>query len=136
MTSGSYRVGRDEPSRRDPLLADEWWLAQIGIDGLTPPGPGVPVTVVDSGLDFSHPEFAGRADTLGAQPAGAGPARGRARDDGRVGVGAPVNGVGIVGIYPEAVLRSWDAAKGAGRELESSEIVGGILAAARRRPRA
>ena len=34
----TYRVAAtaDTP---DPLQADEWWLSQIGIDGLTPPGP-------------------------------------------------------------------------------------------------
>jgi subtilisin family serine protease len=42
-----------------------------------------------------------------------------------------VNGVGLVGIYPRAIIRSWDIAKGAGRELESTEIAGGLLAAAR-----
>jgi hypothetical protein len=46
-------------------------------------------------------------------------------------VGAPVNGVGLVGIYPQAVIRSYDAAIGDGTRLETSEIVGGILAAAR-----
>ena len=49
-------------------------------------------------------------------------------------VGAPVNGVGIVGIYPESVLRSWDAALGEGRQLATSDIVTGIVAAARRGP--
>jgi len=38
----------------DPLQGEQWWLSQIGIDGLTPPGPGVPVTIVDSGLDVSQ----------------------------------------------------------------------------------
>jgi hypothetical protein len=46
-------------------------------------------------------------------------------------IGAPANGVGIVGIYPRAVLRSWDAALGQGTRLESSDIAAGILAAAR-----
>ena len=115
----------------DPLQADEWWLAQIGVDGLTPPGPGIPVTIVDSGLDFSHPEFAGRADTLALndqEPAGIGGEHGTSVAS---VIGAPINGVGLVGIYPRAVLRSWDAAKGDGTRLESSEISGGILAAAR-----
>ena len=44
----------------DPLVAEEWWRSVVGIDGLTPPGPGRPVTVVDSGISASHPEFAGR----------------------------------------------------------------------------
>jgi subtilisin family serine protease len=47
-------------------------------------------------------------------------------------IGAPVNGEGIAGIYPQAELRSWDAALGEGRRLQTSEIVGGIVAAARR----
>src|SRR6476659_4708591 len=58
----TYRVTAttDTP---DPLQKDGWWLSQIGTSGLTAPGPGVPVTIVDSGLDIAHPEFAGRADT-------------------------------------------------------------------------
>jgi hypothetical protein len=126
----SYRVAAmtDTP---DPLQADEWWLSQIGVDGLTPPGPGVPVTIVDSGLDISHPEFAGRADTLtlnDQEPAGIGGEHGTSVAS---VIAAPLNGVGLVGIYPRAVLRSWDAAKGDGTQLESTEIAGGILAAAR-----
>ena len=39
----------------DPFEADEWWRSQIGIDGLVPPGRGVPVTIVDSGIDVTHP---------------------------------------------------------------------------------
>jgi hypothetical protein len=39
--------------------------------------------------------------------------------------------VGLVGIYPQAVLRSWDAARGQGTRLESADIAAGILAAAR-----
>ena len=126
----TYRVTAttDTP---DPLQTDEWWLSQIGISGLTAPGPGVPVTIVDSGLDIAHPEFAGRADTqpLNAQePAPFGGEHGTMVSS---VIGAPLNGVGVVGIYPRAVLRSWDAAKGDGTRLESSEISAGLLAAAR-----
>ena len=46
-------------------------------------------------------------------------------------IGAPANGVGVVGIYPQAVLRSWDAALGSGTRLDSGQIAAGILAAAR-----
>jgi subtilisin family serine protease len=115
----------------DPLQAEEWWRAQIGVDGLTPPGPGVPVTIVDSGLDVTHPEFSGRPDTvlLNAQePASIGGEHGTSVAS---LVAAPLNGVGLVGIYPQAVLRSWDAARGQGTRLESSDISAGILAAAR-----
>ena len=125
----TYRVAATEDPP-DPLQADEWWQSQIGIDGLTPPGPGVPITIVDTGLDFSHPEFAGRPDVtaLNAQePAGIGGEHGTMVAS---VIGAPVNGIGIVGIYPRAVLRSWDSARGAGRELDSTELSGGVLAAA------
>ena len=49
-------------------------------------------------------------------------------------IAAPENGVGLVGIYPDAVLRSWDAANGDGIDLVTSEIVQGILAGARDGP--
>jgi subtilisin family serine protease len=118
----------------DPLEVDEWWRAQIGIDGVAPPGPGIPVTIVDSGLDLAHPEFSGRPDTvaLNAQePAGVGGEHGTSVAS---VIAAPANGVGIVGIYPQAVLRSWDAALGAGTRLDSGQIAAGILAAARAGP--
>ncbi|RDI74703.1 Subtilase-type protein [Gaiella occulta] len=114
----------------DPLVPLEWWRAAVGVDTLTPPPAGRPVTIVDSGLDVSHPEFLGRpnTETLNAQePAGIGGEHGTGVAS---LIAAPANGLGLVGIYPEALLRSWDAAKGAGTELATSEIVQGILAAA------
>ena len=126
----TYRVAAASETP-DPLQADEWWLTQIGIEGQTPPGPGIPITVVDTGLDFSHPEFAGRPDLLALneqEPAGIGGEHGTMVAS---VIGAPLNGVGVVGIYPRAIIRSWDIAKGAGRELDSTEIAGGVLAAAR-----
>ncbi|MEO5632396.1 S8 family serine peptidase [Gaiella sp.] len=118
----------------DPLVPTEWWRPVIGVDAVAPPGPGRPVTIVDSGIDVTHPEFLGRAntETLNEQePAGVGGEHGTA-----VGsvVAAPANGLGLVGVYPEAVLRSWDAAKGAGTQLETFQIVQGILAAANSGP--
>lgn len=115
----------------DPLEVDEWWRAQIGIDGLTPPGPGVPITIVDSGVDFAHPEFAGRPDLVALnsqEPLGVGGEHGTSVAS---VIGAPANGVGVVGIYPQAILRSWDAALGSGTRLDSGQIAAGILAAAR-----
>lgn len=112
-------------------MPDEWWRAAIGIAGLAPPGPGVPVALVDSGVSFGHPEFAGRPNLVALnpqEPASIGGVHGTAVAS---VAGAPVNGIGLVGVYPEAVLRSYDAAVGDGMRLESSEIAGGILAAAR-----
>ncbi len=113
----------------DPLVPVEWWRAAIGVANLTPPGPGRPITIVDSGVDVGHPEFAGRANfvTVNTQePQPIGGVHGTAVAS---LIGAPVNGVGIVGIYPQALLRSWDAALREGTRLLTSDIVQGVLAA-------
>ncbi len=56
-------------SADDPLRPQEWWLGMIDAERVAPPGPGRPLTVVDSGVDMTHPEFASRPDTrvLGEQ---------------------------------------------------------------------
>lgn len=123
-----FAAATDTP---DPLSGDEWWLGQIGVTGLTPPGPGVPVTIVDSGLDVDHPEFLGRADTEVLNEQEPAPLGGEHGTMVASVIGAPVNGVGLTGVYPRVVLRSWDAAKGDGTRLDSSEIAVGLLAAAR-----
>ncbi len=118
----------------DPLVPTEWWRAAIGVDTLTPPRAGRPVTIIDSGIDITHPEFLGRAntETLNEQePAGIGGEHGTSVAS---IVAAPANGVGIVGVYPEALLRSWDAAKGQGTQLETFQIVQGVIAAADKGP--
>ncbi len=117
----------------DPLVPTQWWRSLIGVADIAPPGPGKAVTVVDSGLDLAHPEFAGRPDTtaLNAQTI-----TGR---DGPHGtavaslVAAPANGVGLVGVYPQAVLRFYDASPNGG-QLATSELIAGVLAAAREGP--
>ncbi len=118
----------------DPLVGTEWWRAAIGVDGLTPPGPGKPVTIVDSGVNVTHPEFLGRPNLETLNPQEPAPLGGEHGTGVASVVGAPVNGLGLVGVYPEAVLRSWDAAIGEGTRLESSEIVQGIIAAANSGP--
>ena len=50
-------------SADDPLRPQEWWLGMIDAERVAPPGPGRPLTVVDSGVDMTHPEFASRPDT-------------------------------------------------------------------------
>jgi len=114
----------------DPLAGSEYWRASVRADTLEPPGPGMPVTLVDSGVSFGHPEFAGRPnlialDTQEPQPIGG--VHGTAVAS---VIGAPENGVGVVGIYPQAVIRSWDASLGDGTRLPSSDIARGIVAAA------
>ena len=94
----------------DPLCAQEWWIHAVGADVWTPPGPGVPVTMIDSGVDVTHPEFAGRPDTtiLNTQTFNASEDELHGTATASV-VGAPQNGVGMVGIYPQAKLQIWDA---------------------------
>ena len=117
----------------DPLVPGEWWIQVIGADRAEPPGPGKPVTVIDSGIDVAHPEFAGRP--------GIEPLNGQVLtpDEGYPHgtavssvVGAPSNAIGLVGVYPQSVLRFWDADAQGG--LSTSGVVAGLDAAIRRGP--
>jgi subtilisin family serine protease len=111
----------------EPLQEQEWWLAHIGADPAAAPPPGVPITIVDSGVDPAHPEFAGRPNTtfLDDQTVdGTGEYHGTIIAS---LAGAPVNGAGIVGVYPQAVLQSWDASPTP--VLQEFSLVDGIRAA-------
>jgi len=113
----------------DPLEGQEWWLAAVGADRATPPGPGVPITIVDSGVDPTHPEFAGRPNTtyFNGQTV-----FGREEYHGTIVASvaaAPENGVGIVGVYPNAVLQVHDASADP-RGITDQSAITGILAAA------
>ena len=112
------------------MQSTEWWRTDLGLDALTAPGPGVPLTIVDSGIFFGHQEFVGRPDltALDAQePAPLGGVHGTAVAS---VAGAPANGVGLLGFYPSVVIRSYDASLGDGTRLPSSDIAAGIVAAA------
>lgn len=127
----TYAASVSSVSVPDPLVSQEWWRSAIGVDNLTAPGPGIPVALVDSGVDLGHPEFVGRPNlnalnTQEPQPFGG--VHGTAVAS---VIGAQENGVGVVGVYPEAVIRSWDAATGLGTQLTSSSIVEGILTASK-----
>ena len=116
----------------DPLVPTEWWRAAIGAATLDAPGPGKPITVVDSGLDITHPEFAGRPNTILMNK------QTTTADEEDHGtevasvIGAPNNGVGIVGVYPDAVLRAWDASPFG--ILNEGAAIQGIAEAAREGP--
>jgi Subtilase family len=89
--------------------------------------------VIDSGVDLTHLEFAGRAGTeaLNGQVLSG--------DDGYPHgtavssvVGAPANAAGLVGVYPQAALRTWDAdAQG---DLTTAGVVAGLDTAIRKGP--
>jgi len=124
-------VGAASAQPADPLLAQEWWRTEVGADLVEPPGPGRLVTVIDTGLDVAHPEFTARPETtlLNTQST-----------SGVIGwhgtavaslIGAPSDGVGMAGIYPQARLQVFDVG-GAG--LQAVTILAGIEAATARGP--
>ncbi len=111
----------------DPLVPQEWWIPVIGADTVAPPGPGVPVTVIDSGVDLTHPEFAARPDTSALnQQTLVGRDEEHATAVSSV-IGAPVNGFGLAGVYPQAVLRVFDASPS--DAIDEAEVIQGIIEA-------
>jgi len=96
-------------SSAEPLIGLEYWRALVGADVATAPGPGKPITVIDTGLDVTHEEFASRPNTILL-----GPQNLSESDDEFHGTAvssvaaAPENGLGVLGVYPQAVLRSVD----------------------------
>jgi len=106
----------------DPLTSTEWWRPDVRADATAPPGAGVPVMILDSGLDMSHPEFTGRPNTvlLNDQQPGPGDEEEHGTAVSSVAA-APENGIGLVGVYPQAVLREWDD-----HGLTEASVVSGI----------
>jgi subtilisin family serine protease len=109
----------------------EWWLQAVGMAGLTPPGPGTPVLIIDRGLDLSHPDFAGRPDTVALNRQ----TFSNETDDifhatamASI-VGAPGRAGGLVGIYPSARIYSWDASPDG--LLDSVYVLTGMQVASR-----
>ena len=99
--------------------ADAWWRDAIGAAELSPPGPGVPITMIDTGLDFSHPGFAARPWTtaLNAQTV----------LGGHESHGTAVASVIGLNLYPQARLLSWDASPTG--FITNAGIVSGLEAA-------
>ncbi len=116
----------------DPLATPElgWHLYRVGADRFTPPGPGVPLTVVDSGLDTTHVEFRARPGTALLNPHPAVAWNSPAYHGTYVAsvAAAPADGVGALGIYPQALLRSYSVRAAFDAPL-TSDVVRGIHAA-------
>jgi hypothetical protein len=117
----------------DPLSASEWWPSHVGAQNWVGPGPGVPLTMIDSGVDLGHEEFLGRPNTIPLNPQTF-----TANDEELHGTAtasvaaAPVNGKGIVGIYPQAKLQLWDASPNG--VLTVGDEIAGLFAARRSGP--
>lgn len=99
-------------SQGDQLLNDQAELDTVRGD-VEPPGPGVPITVIDTGVDMSHPEFANRPATrlLNPQSTPVAPSQDHGTAVASVAA-APANGVGMVGVYPQARLHVFDTGRG------------------------
>jgi hypothetical protein len=108
----------------DPLAAPTvgWHHYRIGADRAEPPGPGVPITVVDSGLDLAHMEFSARPNTfpLNQQDVTLDSEEYHGTMVSSTAA-APTDGKGAVGVYPQAILRAYDL-----EFLSESTIVEGI----------
>jgi hypothetical protein len=95
----------------DPLAQPHfaWHLYRVGADRAEPPGPGVPLTVIDSGLDLNHMEFRARPNTVALNEQST-----ALTSDEYHGTivastaAAPTDAQGTVGVYPQAVLRAFD----------------------------
>jgi hypothetical protein len=116
----------------DPLVPTEWWRSAIGADRVDSPGPGKPITIVDSGLDITHPEFVDRPNTILMNKQTTSEADEDHGTEVSSVVAAPNNGFGIVGVYPDAVLRVWDASPFG--VLNEGAAIQGIAEAARQGP--
>ena len=112
----------------DPMVPQEWWLPVIRANQADPPGPGKPVTVIDTGTDFLHPEFASRPNTrwLNNQST-SGPSEEHGTAVASV-VAAPTDGTGLVGVYPQALLQIWDASPSGGA-ITAGDVIAGLNAA-------
>ena len=117
----------------DPLSSSEWWISHVGADRWATPGVGKPLTMIDSGVDLSHQEFAGRPNTtaLNTQTYSGNDEELHGTATASVAA-APENGVGMVGIYPQADLRLWDASPSA--QLTVGDEIAGLSTAARNGP--
>jgi subtilisin family serine protease len=133
LCASGTAAARTTRNATEPLETQEWWLADVGADRAEAPGPGVPIAIVDSGTDPTHPEFAGRPNTtfLNTQSV-----LGREEYHGTIVASvaaAPANGAGILGVYPSAALQIYDASSDP-RGISDFSAVTGIRAAAEHCP--
>lgn len=111
-----------------PPEGTDWWVPFIHADGAVPPGPGKPLTIIDTGVDLMHPEFAGRPNTTALNRQST---SGQNEEHGTAVASvaaAPKNQFGVVGVYPQANLYIWDASP-EGIGISAGDVVRGLDAA-------
>ena len=130
LAAGPARLAAAAPAgSTEPV---PWWIRAIGADGISAPGPGKPVALVDTGIDMGLALFVGRRDTIPLN------SQRLLRRDQYHGsavaslVVGPGIGSSVIGVYPRARLVSWNAT--ASGELTLGEIVRGIDAISARGP--
>ena len=95
---------------------------------LAPPGPGKPLTIIDTGVDLTHEEFAGRPFTTALnRQTTSGPTEEHGTAVASVAA-APRNNLGVVGVYPQANLYLWDASP-SGLGITVGDVIHGLDAA-------
>ena len=115
----------------EPLEAEEWWIPVVRSNQAVPPGPGKPLTVIDTGVNMAHEEFASRPGTtvLNTQTTA-----NQFEEHGTAVASvaaAPVNGLGLLGMYPQAALQVWDASP-TGDGITAGDVIQGLDTAIRR----
>jgi hypothetical protein len=119
---------RAENHLPDPIA--QWWPPFVGLDREEPPGPGKPLTVIDTGVDLAHEEFATRPNTRALNPQSTN-AQNEEHGTAVASVAAaPTNGVGVAGVYPQALLQVWDASP-LGDGISVGDVIAGLDAAVR-----
>lgn len=111
-----------------PPEGGDWWIPFVHADGAVPPGPGKPLTIIDTGVDLAHEEFAGRPFTTALNRQST---FGQSDEHGTAVASvaaAPRNNLGIVGVYPQANLYLWDASP-SGIGISAGDVIRGLDAA-------
>jgi subtilisin family serine protease len=126
-------LSADQPlsTFEEPLQSTEWWIPAVRADQAVAPGPGKPLTIIDTGVDMAHEEFATRPSTtvMNAQSTA-----NQFEEHGTAVASvaaAPVNLLGLVGVYPQAALQIWDASP-TGDGITAGDVIRGLDAAIHR----
>jgi hypothetical protein len=111
-----------------PPEGTDWWIPFVHADGAVAPGPGKPLTIIDTGLDLTQEEFAGRPFTTALNRQST---SGQNEEHGTAVASiaaAPRNHLGVVGVYPQANLYLWDASP-SGLGITAGDVIRGLDAA-------